>query len=273
MALTINTNISSLQAAYQINTISKSLQKNQQRLTTGYRINSAADGPAALIISVKFASQIAGMEQAQQNVSNGTNLVQSADKTLETVQKMLIAAKKLALDSLDGTRDSSARTANDLELTNQIASIDRITKNTKFAGNVLLDGTFTAKNLQIGDGAGQTYALTISDMTATGLSINASKVDTVANATTALDSINAAIDSVSAERGRLGAIQSNVLDTQAETLNIQLENIKAAKATVDATDTVAEQAEMTKNQTRLQIAMFMLQQSNQNAGLVLSLFR
>jgi len=273
MSLSINTNIAGIRAANQVNILNTLMSKNQERLTTGYRINRAADGPAALIIATKFGSQIAGLEAAKSNVANGINLVQSADKTLETFQTLLTQAKKLALDSMDGSRDTDARTANNSELANIIASIDRMAANTKFGGNKLLDGSFSAKTLQIGDDASQTYSLTINDMRSAALGINASTVDTAANATTALAAIESAIDDVSAERGRLGAIQANVLETQSSTLDIQLENLKAAKATVDEVDPVSEQAEYTKNQTRLQIAMAMLSQSNQMQGLVLNLFK
>lgn len=273
MSLSINTNISGIRTANQINILNALMTKNQERLTSGYKINRASDSPAALVIATKFSSQIAGFEAAKANVANGINLVQSADKTLETFQTLLTQAKKLALDSMDGTRDASARTANNSELTNIIASIDRMANNTKFGGNKLLDGSFTNKNLQIGDDASQVYSLSVTDMRTSALGINSSTVDTAANATTALTAIDAAIDSVAAERGRLGAIQANVLETQSSTLDIQLENIKAAKATVDEVDPVAEQAEYTKNQTRLQIAMAMLTQSNQMQGLVLNLFR
>ena len=103
MTLSINTNISGIRTANQINILNALMTKNQERLTSGYKINRASDGPAALVIATKFSSQIAGFEAAKANVANGINLVQSADKTLETFQTLLTQAKKLALDSMDGT--------------------------------------------------------------------------------------------------------------------------------------------------------------------------
>ena len=120
MALTINTNIQSLFATGQLNAVNKALSINQERLASGKRINKAADDPAGLIISTKFGSQIAGVEQALKNVDNAINLVQTADKSLGTMETLLKRAKQLALDSMDGTKSAAQRTANDQELQEHI---------------------------------------------------------------------------------------------------------------------------------------------------------
>ncbi len=277
MALSINTNIASINAYNQLNKISSQLNLNQERLASGYRINKAADDPAGLVISTKFGSQIAGNNAAIKNVSNGINLTQTADKSLEVIQGLLEKAKTLALSSMDGTKSDSERTANNQELTEINASIDRIVNSTKFGEKKLLDGTEATLKFQMGGTAGDTYTMTMNDMNAAELgdgtnNIAAAAVDTTANATTALATIEGAIDQVAAERGRLGGIQTNVFEATKSSLQVQNENLKAAKATIDETDMAAEMADFQKNQIRLQVATAMLSSANQQSGLVLSLF-
>jgi flagellin len=273
MALTINTNIQSLFATGQLNSVSKALSLNQERLASGKIINKAADDPAGLIISTKFGSQIAGVEQALKNVDNAINLVQTADKSLGTMETLLKRAKQLALDSMDGTKSTAQRTANNQELQEIISSIDRTAKNTKYGSVQLLDGTFSSKNFQIGESAGESYTMSINNMDATALTINALTVDTEANAANALTAIENASDTVSAERGRLGGIQKNSFEAIKSVLDTQKENLSAAKESIEATDYTTEVAEMNKNNVRLQVATMALQMANQNTGLVLSLLK
>lgn len=270
--LTLN-NISSLNAALQVNALNDALTKNQRNLTTTKKINSAADGSAAFVISTQFETQISGIKAVQENVSNSINLVNSAESTIDTIQKMLTKAQTLALNSADNSSDSNAKTANDTELQDILTSIDRIAQSTKFGNTNLLDGTFKNKNLQIGIGSSDTYSLSIGDMQVSGLSLTGIAVDTDTHATSALTKIQTALDSVTQERGKLGNVVNNVLNVQKDTLNIQLQNIQSANNTISATDMAAEQSAYSANQTRLQIAMAMLSQSNQMSGLVLNLFK
>jgi flagellin len=248
MALRINTNVASMNAYNQLNQINKQLSLNQERLASGYKINKAADDAAGLVISTKFGSQIAGNKAAVKNVENGINLVQTADKSLEVVQKLLEKAKTLALSSMDGSKSDSERTANNQELTEIKASIDRIVDATKFGDKKLLDGTNATLTFQMGATAGDTYTMTLNDMNAAKIGdgtnfISAAAVDTTTTATTALATIEGAIDQVAAERGRLGGIQANTFEATKSALEIQIENLTAAKASIDETDMAAEMAE------------------------------
>ena len=270
--LTIN-NMSAQFAASMINNINAAMQKNQTNLTTGKRINSAADGAAAFTISSQFETQLSAIKAAQDNVSNGTNLVSTAESSIDTIQKMLVKAQTLALSSSDNSSDANAKAANDTELQDILTSIDRIANNTKFGTTSLLDGTFTNKNLQIGTAAADTYSLSISSMKVAGLALTGVAVDTDAHASAALTKIQTALDTVTQERGKLGNVVNNVLNVQQDTLAIQYQNIKSANTTISSTDMAAEQSAYTANQTRLQIAMAMLSQSNQMNGLVLNLFK
>lgn len=271
MSLRINNNASTWMAAHNLQDVISQSNKVQERMTTGKKINRASDGPAALVIGKRFEAQLAGIEQAQKNVANSINLIDSADKSLETTEKLLIAAKQLALSSMDGTKSTEERTANNQELTEILASIDRIGNNTTFGSNKLLDGSFTAKTFQVGQNAGETVTISIGDMRGAALGVATSTVDTAANATTALGVIDTALSSVTAERGRLGGISKNTFGAIESNLKIQAENIESARSTIMDTDYEKDSALMQQLTVRMQVASAMLGASSQQSGLVLNL--
>ena len=277
MALSINSNISAMNAYNQLNDVNKLLNLNLERLASGKRINKAADDPAGMVIATKFSSQLSGTNVAMSNTDNAINLVQTADKSLGVVQGLLERAQALALSSMDGSKSVDERTANNDELTEINASIDRIIDNTKFGDNKLLDGTNADLKFQIGTEAGNTYTMTLNDMNAAELgdgtnTLDGAAVDDVANATTALATIQGAIDMVAAERGRLGGVQTNTFEATKSALEVQKENLTAALSTIQDTDMAQEASDYQQNQVRLQIANAMLSYANQSSGQVLSLF-
>lgn len=271
MALRINNNAPSYMAANNLQKVMKELNSVQERLTTGQKINKASDGPAALVIGKRFEAQLGGIDAASNNVQRGMDLFNTADKTLETVEGLLIKAKKLALDSMDGTKTDDERTANNQELTEIIGSIDRIANNTTFGTKKLLDGSFAAQTFQIGEQSGVTYTASINDMRATALGINASTVDTAANATTALTAIDDALADVTNERGRIGGIVSNTFESTLNNLKIQKENLESARSSIMDTNYEEDTANMQKLNVRMQVASALLAATSQQSGLVLNL--
>lgn len=278
MSLRINNNSPSMMASHNLQSVMKQMNSVQERLTTGRKINRASDGPASLVIGRRFEAQLVGISQAKKNVENAVNLMNTADKTLETVEDLLIKAKALALDSMDGTKSAAQRTANDQELAEIISSIDRIAGNTRFGDTQLLDGSFTSKSFQVGDTAGATVSVTLNDMQAEELNVEHGTDDgeisiaTASDAADALSAIDAAIDTVTAERGRIGGITSNTFQTTLANLSIQEENIEAARSTIMDSDYEKDTAEFQRLQVRMQVAAFMLQSTSQQSGLVLNLF-
>jgi flagellin len=277
MSLRINNQAPTYMAAHNLQKVMKDMNSVQERLTTGLKINKASDGPASLVIGKKFESQLAGIAQARKNVETAVNLMDTADKTLGTVEGLLIKAKTLALDSMDGTKSAAQRTANDQELDEILSSIDRISGNTKFGEVSLLDGTFSSKSFQVGDTAGATVSVSLNDMRTTALNIKHGtesgeiNISSATTATSALSAIETALNSVTAERGRIGGITANTFKPTLENLNIQFENIESARSTVMDADYEKDTAEFQKLNVRLQVASFLLGSTAQQNSLVLNL--
>lgn len=277
MALRINNQAPTYMAAHNLQRVMRDMNSVQERLTTGLKINKASDGPASLVIGKRFEAQLAGISQAKKNVETAVNLMDTADKTLGTVEDLLIKAKSLALDSMDGTRSTEQRTANDQELQEILSSIDRIAGNTRFGDVQLLDGSFSSKAFQVGDTAGSTVTVSLGDMRTEALNIEHGtesgeiNIATASDATTALAAIDTALSSVTAERGRIGGITANTFNPTLDNLNIQFENIEAARSTVMDSDYEKDTAEFQKINVRLQVASYMLQATSQQSSLVLNL--
>ena len=159
MTLSINTNVSSLTAQYNVDKTANALTSAITRLSSGLRINSAADDAAGLAISDRFTAQINGLNQAAQNANDGISLSQTADGALSSVSDNLQRIRELAVQSANATNSSSDRASLQLEVTQLQAEIDRVATQTQFNGTNLLDGSFTAKAFQVGANAGQTITV------------------------------------------------------------------------------------------------------------------
>jgi len=272
MSLRINTNVQALNGHRQMLKNDMAISKSLEKLSSGLKINRAADGAAGLIISEQLRAQLGGLTQAMDNTSQAVALVQTAEGALDEMNSLLGKAKKLALSSLStATTDSSQRAANQAEYSNITSSIARIAAQTQYAGTVLLAGCYSAgKNVQLGAFGGQTAAVQISSMSAI-VSTAGSLSGTSANTLTVLGSISAAITKVSTARGLLGATQANTLETSLNSLRASYENLKAAESTVRDVDFAEESATFTRNTILVQSATAMLAQANQLPQSVLKL--
>ena len=150
MALTVNTNVSSLNAQRNLSTSQSSLTTSLQRLSSGLRINSAKDDAAGLAISERFTAQIRGTEQASRNANDGISLAQTAEGALSEIGNNLQRMRELAVQSSNATNSDSDRAAINNEVQALSTEIDRVAQNSAFNGTKLLDGSFTAKNFQVG---------------------------------------------------------------------------------------------------------------------------
>jgi flagellin len=270
MGMIINTNIASLNAQRNLSTSQTALSSSLEKLSSGYRINKAADDVAGLAISEKMRSQIKGLNQAGRNAQDGISLVQTAEGALNETHSILQRMRELAVQSANATNTTADRGQIQLEVTALIAEVGRIATATEFNAQKLLDGKFAGKALQVGANAGQTITVTIATMTAAKLGVAAVAVTSVTAAGSAIATLDAAISTVSGARAGLGAIQNRLQHTITN-LGTASENLTAAESRIRDVDMASEMSQFTKNQILSQAGVAMLAQANQAPQSVLKL--
>ncbi|MCG7384101.1 flagellin FliC [Paenibacillus sp. ACRRY] len=266
----INTNVGAINANRNLNFNNSNMSKTMEKLSSGYRINRAADDAAGLAISEKMTYQINGLNQAQRNAQDGISLLQTAEGDLTEVHSMLQRMNTLANQSANGTYDDTDRANIQAEVDELVKEIDRITTNSKFNGVSLLDGTNTDVTFQIGVSGTEQLTAALSNNTATTLGVDGLKLDTAADATAALDTIKTAIETVSTNRASLGAYQ-NRLEHTINSLGVTSENLSAANSRIKDADMATEMTAFTKNQILVQAGTSMLAQANSAPQAVLKL--
>jgi len=241
-------------------------------LSSGYRINRAADDAAGLAISQGMRADIASYKVASRNVSEANAMVQVAEGAYDQIGNMLVRLKELA------TQAASANAAGNLdkigaEADALLAEIDRISDATEYAGAALLDGSLGTQTFQVGSTADTFSQIDVSFATVSATSMSIIGIDLTAASTaqTALTSIDSAINSLNGSRGDLGAIQ-NRLGYASANLSTTIENVQAAESVIRDADMAAEMITFTKNQILLQAGTAMLAQANMAPQVVLSLF-
>lgn len=263
---------------------SSGMGKNVEKLSSGMKINRAADDAAGLFISEKMRSQVRGLNQASQNSLDGISAVQTAEGALDEVHAMLQRMRELAVKAGNTTLQSSDVQAIQDEISQLTSEIDQVAKTTQFNKTTLLNGDFKNKMLQVGANAGQTLALSISAMTAKGLGLTADSIKVGAGsakkitgadnkaATTVLKAVDKAIASVSTQRSSLGAIQ-NRLEHKIRNLDNAAENTQTAESRIRDTDMAKTMSKFTKDNILTQASQAMLAQANQLPQQVLQLLR
>ncbi len=244
--------------------------KATEKLSSGYKINRAADDAAGLTISEKMRSQIRGLTQASKNSQDGISCVQTAEGALNEVEDMLQRMNELAVKAKNGTNTSEDRKAIQAEVTQLTTEIDRVRSSTQFNNQNLLDGSFANKNLQVGANSGNTIGFSISNMQASAIGLASLSVTSEADAGAAIDKIKTALASVSAQRSDLGAIQ-NRLEHTIKNLDNVVENTTSAESSIRDTDMASQMVEYSKNNILAQAGQSMLAQANQANQGVLSL--
>ena len=274
MALTVNTNIASLNAQRNLLKSQNDLGKSMARLASGLRINSAKDDAAGLAITDRMTSQIRGLNQAARNANDAISLAQTAEGALGETTNILQRMRELAVQSANGTNTASDRASLHAEFSQLQAEIDRIAQNSKFNGQVLLTGSYstTGMKFQVGADANQTIEVKIGAATQTTLAVSTLSIATSAGANTALATIDTAIGKVDTTRGTLGAVQNRIESTISNLSNIA-ENLAAARSRILDADIAAETSAMTKNNILQQAGVSVLAQANQTPQLALSLLQ
>ena len=265
MSLRINTNVEAFNAHRNLEGTSNKLAKSMERLSSGFRINRAADDAAGLAISEKLRGQIGGLNQARRNTQDGISLVQTAEGSLTEVHSMLQRTRELAVQYANGTLATEDRNAIVSEVTQLTDEITRIRDTSQFNGIQLLDGRNTSITFQVGANDAETISATSSD-----LSRAVGTIDV--RAATALADIDRAIGAVSDMRASFGAVQ-NRLEHTYNNLSVYQENLTASESRIRDVDMASEMVNFTKNNILQQAGTSMLAQAQQAPQAVLSLLR
>ena len=277
MSLFVNTNVSALNAQRQLFDVNDRLNTSFERLSSGFRINSAADDAAGLQISDRLTSQVQGLNQAVRNANDAISLTQTAEGALGEVTTSLQRIRQLAVQSQNGINSDSDREALQKEVTALRTEISRIATTTQFGNVNVLDGNFSAKFL-VGANEGQTISVNLSStnlgqiggFSATGLGLVSNDISTADGASALLGDVDAAISGIGAVRADLGALQNRFQSTIRNLSNIS-ENLSAARSQIMDTDFASETAELTRNQIVQQASISVLSQANQRPQAALSL--
>jgi flagellin len=274
MSLFVNTNVSSLNATRQLFTSSNNLNTAFERLSSGFRINSAKDDAAGLQISNRLTTQVLGLDQAVRNANDGISLAQTIEGALAETTSALQRIRVLAVQSQNGINSSSDRVALQKEVAALKDEISRIASTTQFGGVNVLDGAYSSAFL-VGANAGQTISVNVErngGFGASGLNVADTSVLSEAQASAAMTSITQAISTVDAQRADLGALQNRFQSTIRNLSNIS-ENVSAARSRIRDTDFAVETAELTRWQIIQQASVTILGQANQRPQAALSLLQ
>ncbi len=272
--MVVQHNLTAMNTNRQLGLTTSAQAKSTEKLSSGYKVNRAGDDAAGLTISEKMRSQIRGLNKASENAQNGVSLVQTAEGALNEAHAILQRMNEIATQAANDTNTTADRGAIKKELTQLSTELTRISSTTQFNTMNLLDGKFTAKNLQVGALAGQKITISIKAMSATALGVKDGdlNVSTFDLAGSTMTRIQKAISQVSAQRSDLGAVQ-NRLEYTINNLNTTSENTSAAESLIRDTDMASEMVNYSKNQILAQAGQSMLAQANSSNQGVLSLLQ
>lgn len=272
--MVVQHNLTAANTNRQLGITTNGLQKSTEKLSSGYKINRAADDAAGLSISEKMRNQIRGLNKASDNAQDGISLVQTAEGALNEVHSMLQRMSELAVQASNDTNQTVDRTALQSEVAQLQTEIQRVADTTQFNKQNILNGDFTSKNIQVGANANELIGISITDVkTTVSDAIDAgTKVNTFTDAQTAITNIQKSITALSTQRSTLGAIQNRLEHTTANLDNIS-ENTQAAESRIRDTDMAEEMVTYSKNNILQQAGQSMLAQANQANQGVLSLLQ
>lgn len=260
MGLRINTNVAALNTARALKNSSNSLNKSLERLSSGLRINRAADDAAGLAIAEGFRSVVRGSQVAQRNSQDGISLVQTAEGALSESTSILQRIRELAVQASNGTQSTTNRAALNAEVQELLQQIDDIALDTEFNGIHVLSSSQTL-TLQTGAFTSQTLALAVGGAKTSDLGVSTVTISSIALAVSALSTIDVALGSINSLRSTLGAIQ-NRLEFTINTLAIQEENSASSESAIRDADMAQETVRFTRNQILVSAGTSVLAQAN-----------
>ena len=271
MSSVINTNVKSLVAQNALSVNNRSLNKAMEQLSTGKRINSAADDAAGLAISNKMTAQIRGLNQAVRNANDAISVAQTAEGATTEISNMLQRMRELAVQSANDSNSDDDRDALQAEVDALVDEIDRVASDTEFNDSTLLT-TEADLSFQIGSGSGQTVEVTFQSMTTATLDVDALDITTSSASATAMTTIDTAIATVDSFRADLGATINRFNYAIDNMSNISM-NTAASRSRIQDADYAASTTELARAQIIQQAATAMLAQANQQPQSVLSLLQ
>ena len=272
--MVVQHNLTAMNTNRQLGITTKAQSKSTEKLSSGYKVNRAADDAAGLTISETMRSQIRGLNKASENAQNGISLIQTAEGALNESHSILQRMNEIATQAANDTNTSNDRQAIKEELNALSSELDRIQSTTQFNTMNLLDGKFQNKNLQVGALKGQGISISISNMNASSLGVKAADlvVSSFVKAGSTMTLIQKAIQKVSTQRSKLGALQ-NRLEHTINNLDTTSENTQSAESLIRDTDMASQMVDYSKNQILAQAGQAMLAQANQSTQGVLSLLQ
>lgn len=275
--MVVQHNLSAANTNRQLGITTSGLQKSTEKLSSGYKINRAADDAAGLSISEKMRNQIRGLNKASDNAQDGISLVQTAEGALNEVHSMLQRMSELSVQAANGTNDATDRSSINDEVQQLKTEIQRVGSTTQFNKMNILDGTFSTganKLLQVGANANQTIQINIDALkSVVGSSLDTNLTTaTATNAQSAITVVQNSIEKLSKLRSKLGAVQNRLEHTVANLDNIS-ENTQSSESRIRDTDMAEEMVQYSKNNILQQAGQSMLAQANQANQGVLSLLQ
>lgn len=264
MSLRINTNVGALNAYNNLNKVSGATEKSLTKLSSGFRINSAADDAAGLAISEKMRGQIGGLNTAMRNISDGVSMIQTAEGSLNEVHAMLQRVRDLAVQYKNSTNSANDKLAIQSEVNQLGSEIERIGSSAKFNGISLLNAAGSV-TFQVGSNDGDEISVALISV---GSEVDFASISLASSS--GLEDIDTAINNISAARATFGAVQ-NRLEYTLNSQRTYAENLTAAESRIRDVDMAQEMVKFTKNQILSQAANSMLAQANQSPQGVLRL--
>ena len=272
-------NMTAANANRQLGVTNKLLANSTEKLSSGYRVNRAADDAAGLSISEKMRGQIRGLNRASANAQDGQSLIQTAEGALNEIHSIIQRMRELTVQASNDTNVSGDRTAIAKELAALSSEIDRIASQTEYNTIKLINGDFTDKQLQVGANTNQTITFSIDAMSSSALSIKATQIAGKvsgsikgADLTNLISTVNKALSMVSIQRSKLGALQNRLDHTIANADNMS-ENVQSAESKIRDVDMAKEMVTYSAKSILQQAGQSMLAQANQSTQGVLSLLR
>jgi flagellin len=288
VGLRINNNIAAFNAYRNLSVTDGQMSRSLEKLSSGYRINRAADDAAGLAISESLRSQIGGLKVAVRNAQDGVSVVQTAEGALNETTSILQRMRDLAVQAANGgSQDTVAQADANTEFLQLSAELDRIANTTKFGAQSLLGGTYQGA-FQVGSesttistdnaitvditGTGALNGLTITGLDSAGLAVDAAALTDTTTATAAIDTLDTALRDISTVRATLGAYQ-NRFEHTINNINVAVENLSASESRIRDTDMAQEMVQFTRSQILSQAGTAMLAQANSAPQSVLKLLQ
>lgn len=269
----INTNVGALNARLYTLGATRAQETAMERLSSGKRVNSAADDAAGLAVAGKMESQLRGINMSIRNNQDGVGLIQTAESGLNEIRNMVLRIRELAVQMANGIYENTPDRDNaQLEVAALLEQVDLIAENTRFNDLSLIDGSFTGVTIQAGNTTAETIELSMVDLGQTGLSINGASVATQSSATTVIGTMDAALQTISGEQAKFGSYQNRLNYSIANLSKASVMTEQALGRIMDA-DFAKESTELSKSQILNQAATSMLAQANQSKSLLLQLIQ